>query len=291
MGFGQGVRLRPVRYRNPPVYITENGVSANPAADAPLDEALDDESRVKFISGYLKARSAPFAARGRRGYFCWSFFDNFEWAEGAAAVRPRPRGPPRHVRRRVDRPPRETFPRILPRLHDRTTQRGAAAAAGARRVVPAGGATYGGEPLPWETATHRERTAGRAADAPARWYRSRTRRRAAATSTSSAARRVAALGGEPPRALGDATAPPVATRRARLERGPDTDERAADARRRDTRGWRSRPLKALTQARRSAAPGRTPSPIGSCPTPLRRSDVGSASSASSASSANAPTRC
>jgi beta-glucosidase len=64
-----------------PIYITENGASYNDYVDP--DGQINDPDRVAYFGGYL-------AAAGRaieegvdlRGYYAWSFLDNFEWAEG-----------------------------------------------------------------------------------------------------------------------------------------------------------------------------------------------------------------
>jgi beta-glucosidase len=66
----------------PPVYITENGRAA---VDAVEDGAVHDEERIRYLDTHLRA-VARAVAEGVdvRGYFCWSFMDNFEWAEGYA---------------------------------------------------------------------------------------------------------------------------------------------------------------------------------------------------------------
>jgi beta-glucosidase len=64
------------------LYITENG-AAYP--DAPPDGTgvVEDSARVAYIQRHLSA-AADAIAQGvpLRGYFVWSFMDNFEWAEG-----------------------------------------------------------------------------------------------------------------------------------------------------------------------------------------------------------------
>jgi len=64
-----------------PLYVTENGMAAEDYVDP--EGGIDDYERIAYLRDHLDA-----AARGieggvdLRGYFCWSFLDNFEWAEG-----------------------------------------------------------------------------------------------------------------------------------------------------------------------------------------------------------------
>jgi beta-glucosidase len=55
-----------------PVYVTENGIAT-----------VDDAQRIAYIRAHL-AQAARAIAEGvdLRGFFYWSSFDNFEWAEG-----------------------------------------------------------------------------------------------------------------------------------------------------------------------------------------------------------------
>ena len=69
------------RYHHPAIYITENG-SAWPDEDD-RSVALHDTRRVDFLDGYIRACHEAIAAGvDLRGYMCWSFMDNFEWARG-----------------------------------------------------------------------------------------------------------------------------------------------------------------------------------------------------------------
>ena len=67
------------RYDHPPIYITENGC-AMPGEDD-RETALDDQGRLAYIRAYLEAcHEAIDNGVDLRGYMCWSFMDNFEWA-------------------------------------------------------------------------------------------------------------------------------------------------------------------------------------------------------------------
>jgi beta-glucosidase len=64
-----------------PLYVTENGAAfydyVNP------DGEVDDEERIAFLEGHLRAAHAAIEAGvDLRGYFVWSLLDNFEWAHG-----------------------------------------------------------------------------------------------------------------------------------------------------------------------------------------------------------------
>ncbi|TYZ58837.1 hypothetical protein PybrP1_005137 [[Pythium] brassicae (nom. inval.)] len=67
---------------NPPngIYVTENGCAV---ADKTKEDAQHDDFRVDFYKGYIAAmREAIAQGADVRGYFAWSFCDNYEWAEG-----------------------------------------------------------------------------------------------------------------------------------------------------------------------------------------------------------------
>ncbi|CAF2130600.1 unnamed protein product [Brassica napus] len=69
------------RYRNIPLYVTENGFGENNTG-----VLLNDYRRVKFMSNYLGPVHALKRAMRKgadvRGYFTWSLLDNFEWISG-----------------------------------------------------------------------------------------------------------------------------------------------------------------------------------------------------------------
>ena len=71
------------RYNTPKIMVTENGTSVKGENDLPLDKVTEDDFRVRYFDGYVKAL-AEAVSQGAdvRGYMAWSLMDNFEWAEG-----------------------------------------------------------------------------------------------------------------------------------------------------------------------------------------------------------------
>ena len=68
-------------YGNPPVYVTENGAAFDDRPDG--QGRVEDDDRVAFFAGYLGAVAQAIGEGcAVKGYFAWSFLDNFEWAEG-----------------------------------------------------------------------------------------------------------------------------------------------------------------------------------------------------------------
>jgi len=68
------------RYDNPAIYITENGCAY---PDKIVAGEVHDPERLAFYKGYLLAcQEAISEGVNLKGYFAWSFMDNFEWASG-----------------------------------------------------------------------------------------------------------------------------------------------------------------------------------------------------------------
>jgi beta-glucosidase len=70
------------RYKNPPLYITENGSAFY---DPPVAEGgvLDDPLRVNYQKKHLRAISDAISQGcDVRGYMAWSLMDNLEWSLG-----------------------------------------------------------------------------------------------------------------------------------------------------------------------------------------------------------------
>ncbi|HZU13460.1 MAG TPA: GH1 family beta-glucosidase [Chloroflexota bacterium] len=70
-------------YRPAALYVTENGAAFEDVRTH--DGAVNDPERQAFLERYIGAVGRA-AADGApiKGYFVWSFLDNFEWAEGYA---------------------------------------------------------------------------------------------------------------------------------------------------------------------------------------------------------------
>lgn len=66
---------------NLPLYITENG-AAEPDVVSP-DGRVHDADRIDYLRKHFKAVSGVIAEGvNLKGYYIWSFIDNFEWAKG-----------------------------------------------------------------------------------------------------------------------------------------------------------------------------------------------------------------
>ncbi|CAD5166982.1 furostanol glycoside 26-O-beta-glucosidase [Musa acuminata AAA Group] len=71
------------RYQNPHIYITENGTCELDNPKLPLDEALEDQFRIDYLSVHLaEVRQAIRQGVCVKGYFAWALTDNFEWEQG-----------------------------------------------------------------------------------------------------------------------------------------------------------------------------------------------------------------
>ena len=78
--FYWGVKFLYERYKMP-LYITENGMSCHD--DVSLDGKVHDPNRQNFLDLYMSAlQKANDEGADVRGYFLWTFLDNFEWDKG-----------------------------------------------------------------------------------------------------------------------------------------------------------------------------------------------------------------
>ncbi len=79
-GFSELLRWIREDYDNPTVYITENGISL---PDELENNQVSDPRRIHYLQSYLlELNRAMVAGSDVKGYFVWSFLDNFEWHEG-----------------------------------------------------------------------------------------------------------------------------------------------------------------------------------------------------------------
>lgn len=75
-----GVKFLYERYKTP-IYITENGMSCHDMVSA--DGRVHDQNRIDFLDAYLGALGKACEEQvDVRGYFLWTFLDNFEWEKG-----------------------------------------------------------------------------------------------------------------------------------------------------------------------------------------------------------------
>ncbi|CAN0916944.1 Beta-glucosidase 24 [Linum grandiflorum] len=72
------------KYKDPVIYITENGLSEKDNTTQSLAEALNDEGRIDFYNSHLTSilRAINENQVKVKGFFPWSYADNFEWNAG-----------------------------------------------------------------------------------------------------------------------------------------------------------------------------------------------------------------
>jgi beta-glucosidase len=71
------------RYPGTPLYVTENGAAYDDVPTA--DGKVHDPDRISYVRDHLAAvHDAVTQGVDVRGYYLWSFMDNFEWAWGFA---------------------------------------------------------------------------------------------------------------------------------------------------------------------------------------------------------------
>ncbi|KAF3433996.1 hypothetical protein FNV43_RR25099 [Rhamnella rubrinervis] len=69
------------KYKNPPVYITENGVGDPDTL--PFIQAIKDGIRIRYLQGHLlHILKSIKSGANVKAYYVWSFLDDFEWASG-----------------------------------------------------------------------------------------------------------------------------------------------------------------------------------------------------------------
>ncbi|XP_050129399.1 beta-glucosidase 24-like isoform X2 [Malus sylvestris] len=71
------------KYKNPVIYITENGVDEANDPKLSLEESLIDKERIKYYDSHLYyVQEAIKNGANVKGFFAWSLLDNFEWVNG-----------------------------------------------------------------------------------------------------------------------------------------------------------------------------------------------------------------
>ncbi|XP_039198279.1 lactase-phlorizin hydrolase [Crotalus tigris] len=77
-GFRRLLKWIKEEYNNPPIYVTENGISER------IDEGLNDTWRIHYLKSYINEalKGVVFDGVDLRGYTVWTLMDNFEWAVG-----------------------------------------------------------------------------------------------------------------------------------------------------------------------------------------------------------------
>ncbi|KAF7119620.1 hypothetical protein RHSIM_Rhsim13G0229900 [Rhododendron simsii] len=71
------------KYKNPIIYITENGLGEESSLKKRFTEVRVDEMRTNYHIDHLRClREAIDDGVRVKGYFLWSLFDNFEWSTG-----------------------------------------------------------------------------------------------------------------------------------------------------------------------------------------------------------------
>jgi beta-galactosidase len=79
-GCGKLLRWIDERYGKPEIVLTENGCALE---DQVVSGRVDDRKRIEFLQDYLRECHRAIQDGVRlKGYFLWSFLDNFEWALG-----------------------------------------------------------------------------------------------------------------------------------------------------------------------------------------------------------------
>ncbi|KAF3337062.1 Beta-glucosidase 25 [Carex littledalei] len=71
-------------YKNPEIFITENGMDEANHPFASIEKVLQDQKRISYHNDYLKSILSAIREDECkvRGYFVWSLLDNWEWNSG-----------------------------------------------------------------------------------------------------------------------------------------------------------------------------------------------------------------
>ncbi|PON69726.1 Glycoside hydrolase [Parasponia andersonii] len=83
VGFYNLLQYTKRKYKNPLIYITENGVDEFNNPKLPLQQSLIDNQRIDYYFRHLSyLQKAIKDGVNVKGYFAWSLLDNFEWSSG-----------------------------------------------------------------------------------------------------------------------------------------------------------------------------------------------------------------
>jgi len=81
-GLYRQLRWVDANYDHPVLYITENGCACNDELSSD-GTRCHDSLRIAYLRDHLTVAGKALAdGVNLKGYFLWSFIDNFEWAEG-----------------------------------------------------------------------------------------------------------------------------------------------------------------------------------------------------------------
>ncbi|KAK3404614.1 hypothetical protein EUGRSUZ_K00923 [Eucalyptus grandis] len=70
-------------YQDPTIYVIENGMADANNKSLPLKDALTDRLRISYFQLHFSNLSKAIEEGVNvKGYFAWSFLDDFEWVEG-----------------------------------------------------------------------------------------------------------------------------------------------------------------------------------------------------------------
>ncbi|XP_048232013.1 vicianin hydrolase isoform X2 [Ricinus communis] len=70
-------------YKNPPIFVTENGLADANNASISIEESRKDALRIRYYHTHLtNLLQAIKEGANVKGYFAWSFMDDFEWDAG-----------------------------------------------------------------------------------------------------------------------------------------------------------------------------------------------------------------
>uniref|UniRef100_A0A0D3H202 Uncharacterized protein n=1 Tax=Oryza barthii TaxID=65489 RepID=A0A0D3H202_9ORYZ len=71
------------KYNDPDIYIAENGTDEANNSTIPIAEALKDDNRISFHYQHLRFTQLAIKEGVKvKGYFTWTFMDDFEWGDG-----------------------------------------------------------------------------------------------------------------------------------------------------------------------------------------------------------------